>query len=128
MCRTLVALACVMALGATVASAQTAPATTTIDPMDALGSTLVGLEIHNMARQDVGEIVDLVVSPANNVKGYIVSVGGFLGVGTKYIVLAASAVTISYNEAESAWKATMDVTKEQLSAAPDYEYDGKFDD
>jgi len=124
----IVALAFALAMGTSAAHAQSAPATVTIDPMDALGSTLVGLEIHNMARQDVGEIVDLVISPSNTVKGYIVSVGGFLGIGTKYIVLAPSAVTISYNEGESAWKATMDVTKDQISAAPEYEYDGKFDD
>ena len=124
----IVALAFALTMGPTVALAQSVPSTVTIDPMDALASNLVGLDIHNMQHQDIGQIVDVVIGSSANVKGYVVSVGGFLGVGTKYIVLAPSAVTISYNEAESAWKATMDVTKEQLSAAPEYEYDGKFDD
>jgi len=126
--RFLIALALALSMGMTAAHAQTGPATATIDPMDMLASNLVGLEIHNAANQDVGEIVDVVMGTSNNVKGYIVSVGGFLGVGTKYVVLAASAVTISYNETESAWKATMEVTKDQLGALPEYEYDGKFDD
>jgi len=126
--RSLAAVTLAVALGMAGASAQTAPPTVTIDPMDMLASNVVGLEIHNASQRDVGEIVDVVMGTSSNVKGYIVSVGGFLGVGTKYVVIAASAVTISYNEAESAWKATMDVTKEQLSAAPEYEYDGKFDD
>ena len=126
--RFLIALALALSMGMTAAHAQTGLATATIDPMDMLASNLVGLEIHNAANQDVGEIVDVVMGTSNNVKGYIVSVGGFLGVGTKYVVLAASAVTISYNETESAWKATMEVTKDQLGALPEYEYDGKFDD
>ncbi len=39
------------------------------------------------------------------------------------------AVKVRYDEGgRQAWKATMDVTKDQLNAAPEYKYQGKFND
>jgi hypothetical protein len=69
-----------------------------------------------------------VLDGSKNTKGVILSVGGFLGLGTKYVVVEPAAVAVRYDQGGKEWKATMNVTKDQLNAAPEYKYEGKFDD
>ena len=95
-------------------------------PPDAvLSYNLIGLEIYNGANEDVGEIKDLVIQKGQ-VVGFITAVGGFLGLGERYVVLNPAAVRITYDEPNSKWRAAMDVTKDQLKKAPEFKYEGKF--
>jgi hypothetical protein len=108
----------------------TAPATTTdtfvtAQPTDMLSSNLIGLDITHGQKEDVGEIKDLVVSDGK-LAGYVVSVGGFLGVGERYVVVAPSAIQINYSENDKEWTATMDATKDQLKSAPEFKYEGRW--
>lgn len=123
---TLLALALASGLGATAALAQTAPKYVSITGADALASNVVGLDVYNAGNENVGEISDVAFDASKNVKGVILSVGGFLGMGSKYVVVDPAAVTIRYDEGAKAWKAAMNVTKDQLKAAPEYKYEGKF--
>lgn len=50
-------------------------------PGDRLASRLVGLNIQNTGNENIGEIYDIILTDAGAVKAYIVSVGGFLGMG-----------------------------------------------
>src|SRR4051812_3197864 len=54
-------------------------------PGDRLASRLVGLNIQNTGDENIGEIYDIILTEAGAVKAYIVSVGGFLGMGTRYV-------------------------------------------
>jgi len=114
------------------ASAQSPPisvtASTATGTTDAMVSNLVGLDVYNGANEEVGEIKDLVLDSSMKVSGAVLSVGGFLGVGTKYIVVTPSMLTIAYDSTASKWKATTTATKEQLTAAPEFKYEGKFND
>lgn len=95
-------------------------------PSDAMLSyNLVGLEIYNNSNEDVGEIKDLVIENGQMV-GLIASVGGFLGLGERYVVLNPSAVEITFDEPNNKWRATMNATKDQLQNAPEFKYEGKF--
>ncbi|WP_378948138.1 PRC-barrel domain-containing protein [Mesorhizobium sp. ANAO-SY3R2] len=128
--RALIALATTAVfLGA--AHAQTAETTTTQEfvtaqPTDVLSYNLVGLDIKNSADETVGEIKDLVLSN-DTLAGYIVSVGGFLGMDEHYVIVSPKAVKITYVENDKKWTATMDATKEQLKAAPGFKYEGRWD-
>ena len=124
----ILALAVVTAIAPTAVFAQTAPKGVTVSPADAMGSNLVGLDIHNAANEDVGEIEDVVLDSAMKVKGLVLSVGGFVGVGSKYVVVDPSAVAITYDANAKEWKAMMSATKDQLTAIPEFKYEGKFDD
>ncbi|MGU3538463.1 PRC-barrel domain-containing protein [Methylobacterium sp. A54F] len=93
-------------------------------PNDRVASKLVGLTIQNGANETIGEIADLVLDENSTVKCWIVGVGGFLGIGTKYVAIAPSAVKIARAD-NQALKATIDTTKDQLRAAPEYVYLGK---
>jgi hypothetical protein len=94
-------------------------------PGDRLASRLVGLNIQNAADENIGEIYDIILTDAGAVKAYIVSVGGFLGMGTKYVAIDPKAVTLTRQD-EKTWKATMNANKDQLKAAPEYKYESEW--
>ena len=94
-------------------------------PTDVLSSNLIGLNVQNNAKDNVGEIKDLVVSNGS-LSGLILSVGGFLGIGERYVVVAPSAVKVVYSENDKKWSATMDTTKDALKAAPEFKYEGRW--
>jgi hypothetical protein len=92
---------------------------------DRLASRLVGLSIQNAGDENIGEIYDIILTDAGTVKAYIVSVGGFLGMGTRYVAIDPKAVTLTRQD-EKNWKATMNANKDQLKAAPEYKYDSEW--
>ncbi|WP_113385416.1 PRC-barrel domain-containing protein [Rhizobium sp. SYY.PMSO] len=129
--RLLLALAATAAL-ATAASAQTATATTTIadmfltaKPTDILSYNLIGLNIQNGDKENIGEIKDLIISNGQ-LAGYIVSVGGFLGMGERYVIVSPASVKVTYSEADKKWTATMAATKDELKTAPEFKYEGRW--
>jgi hypothetical protein len=94
---------------------------TSIRPKDDLSSSVVGLDIYNGAKQDIGTIKDIAFG-AHGVRAYIVGVGGFLGVGDHYVAVRPSAITLSYNVTDKKWHAEMDTDAARLKAAPEYKY------
>ena len=127
--RTFIALA-VTTLLAAAASAQQAVTTTTevfvtAKPTDVLSSNLIDLNITNAANETIGEIKDLVISQGD-LNGFVVAVGGFLGLGERYVVVHPNAVQISYTENDRKWHAVMNTTKDQLKAAPEFKYEGRW--
>lgn len=71
-----------------------------------------------------GEIADVVLDEKNTVKSWVVGVGGFLGLGTKYVAIDPSAMKLVRVD-DATLKATIDTNKDQLRAAPEYVYLGK---
>ncbi len=128
--RTLIALAATAALVMPVvpALAQSTVATETFvkaNQTDVLSYNLIGLNVMNGQKETVGEIKDLVLSQGQ-LSGYILSVGGFLGMGERYVIVRPSAVKVTYNETDKKWTAMMDATKDQLKGAPEFKYDGRW--
>jgi hypothetical protein len=89
---------------------------------DELSSNVVGLDVYNKDKQNIGTIKDIALD-ANGLNGYIVNVGGFLGMGEHYVVVRPSA--ISFNAKDNKWHATMNANADQLKAAPKYKYSSK---
>ncbi|WP_029005680.1 PRC-barrel domain-containing protein [Azorhizobium doebereinerae] len=128
--RTLIALAATAALVAPVvpALAQSTVATETFvkaAPTDVLSYNLIGLKVVNGQNESVGEIKDLILSQGQ-LSGYILSVGGFLGMGEHYVIVRPAAVKVAYNETDKKWTAVMNATKDQLKAAPEFKYEGRW--
>jgi hypothetical protein len=124
------ALVACSALASSAALAQTAvPApgakVMAVPAEAALSYNLIGLNVYDGANADVGEIKDLVLV-RGQLAGYILSVGGFLGMGEHYVAVTPSTIGLAYNEADKKWKATINATKDELKAAPQFKYDGKF--
>jgi hypothetical protein len=104
--------------------AQGAPQTVTLTKVEtqtlATGyrtSKVVGSTVVNDANETVGTIDDLIVTPSAKVPFAVLSVGGFLGMGTKYVVVSASAL-----EANGKTMLLHGATKESLKALPAFTY------
>lgn len=96
----------------------------TVPSNDELGSKLVGLDIYNKDNKDIGTIKDIALNPNGRAAAYIVSVGGFLGMGEHYVAVSPNAVNLSYKD--SKWNAEMNATADQLKAAPEFKYTGRW--
>jgi sporulation protein YlmC with PRC-barrel domain len=93
-----------------------------VPPHEELSSNVVGLDVYNKDKQNIGMIKDIALD-VNGLSGYIVNVGEFLGMGDHHVVVHPSA--ISFKAKDNKWHATMDVNAGQLKAAPEYKYSSK---
>ena len=91
-----------------------------------MSSKVVGLDIYNTDNKDIGQIKDIALNGNGRSQAYIVSVGGFLGLGEHYVAVNPSAVKVSYNEQDKKWHASMNATADQLKAAPEFKYTGRW--
>jgi hypothetical protein len=98
----------------------------TIAPNDEMSSKVVGLDITNNDNKDIGQIKDIALNSSGRSQAYIVSVGGFLGIGEHYVAVNPSAVKITYNDQDKKWHATMNASAEQLKAAPEFKYSTRW--
>jgi hypothetical protein len=51
-------------------------------------SKVVGLNVYNDNNESLGSINDLLTDKSGNIKGVVISVGGFLGVGTRLVAVS----------------------------------------
>ncbi|HVD84583.1 MAG TPA: PRC-barrel domain containing protein, partial [Bradyrhizobium sp.] len=58
----------------------------------------------------------------NQIDALILSVGGFLGMGERYVAVSPSSVNIRHDGKNDKWLASMNTTKEALKAAPEFKY------
>jgi hypothetical protein len=77
--------------------------------------------VYDPSDAKIGEITDVLVGKDGKVQAFIVSVGGFLGVGEKDVAVPFSAV--HGTEKNGKWYLTMNSTKDALKAAHGYKYD-----
>jgi sporulation protein YlmC with PRC-barrel domain len=80
-------------------------------------SKVVGATVVNEANETVGTIDDLIVTPTEKVPFAVLSVGGFLGMGTKYVVVPYSALKVGDNR-----MVLSGATKESLKNLPEFKY------
>jgi sporulation protein YlmC with PRC-barrel domain len=95
----------------------------TAKPADIMSSKLVGKTLYNNKNENVGEIEDLVIDNGKTVTGVVVSVGGFLGLGERYVLVDPA--TIFLHQADGSIKAIVDTDKDTLKNAPAFKYNKK---
>jgi ribosomal 30S subunit maturation factor RimM len=102
----------------------TAPAEakfSTVSKDEMFSSKLKGLNVTNQKDETVGEITDLAIKN-HEVDALILSVGGFLGMGERYVAVSPASVNVRYDQKNDKWLASMNTTKEALKAAPEFKY------
>jgi sporulation protein YlmC with PRC-barrel domain len=102
------------------------PSFVQVQNTDMLSSNVVGLDVYNGQKAKIGKIQDVAFDASKQVTGYIVSVGGFLGMGTRYIAVDPTAVMVSFDADNKTWRASMNATKDQLKSAPEFKYSGQW--
>jgi sporulation protein YlmC with PRC-barrel domain len=93
---------------------------------DHVSSNLVGLDVYDDQRHDVGKIKDIVFDESKKINAYIVSVGGVLGVGARYVAVSPDAIAVAYDADNKVWRASIGATEDQLKAGPQFKYDGQW--
>ncbi len=93
---------------------------------DMLTGNVVGLDVYNGQNKNIGKIQDVVFDKSDKVMGYILSVGGFLGMGTHYVAVDPGSVSVTYDGGNKTWRARMNATREQLKSAPEFKYGGQW--
>lgn len=102
------------------------PSFVQIENTNMLSSNVVGLDIYNGQNNKIGKIQDIAFDASKQLTGYILSVGGFLGMGTHYVAVNPSSLNIAYDAQNRVWRASMNATKDQLKAAPEFKYSGQW--
>jgi len=93
------------------------PSVTIIGASEAHG--VLGRDVRSPADEDMGRIVDVIVDRAGTVRAAAIDFGGFLGVGSRKIVVDWSALHFAHLSSKSD-RITLELTKEQVMAAPEY--------
>jgi hypothetical protein len=83
---------------------------------------VLGREVRSPTNEDMGRIVDVIVDRAGQVRAAVIDFGGFLGVGSRKIVVDWNALHFGLvaNKSDSI---TLELTKDQVTAAPEYKED-----
>ena len=105
-----------------VASQESAP----VPLVTVLGSKqaegILGKEVRSHADENMGRIVDIIVDRSGQVRAAVIDFGGFLGVGSRKIVVEWNALRFG-GVASKNDSITLELTKEQVNAAPEYKED-----
>ncbi|HVY41419.1 MAG TPA: PRC-barrel domain-containing protein [Hyphomicrobiaceae bacterium] len=75
--------------------------------------------VYNTSGEKIGDITDLVVDENGKITAFIISVGGFLGLGAKDVSMPTDQLNrMIHSDGKTYF--TVNATKEQLQAAPEY--------
>ncbi|GAA4662333.1 PRC-barrel domain-containing protein [Bartonella pachyuromydis] len=90
---------------------------------DFVASSLIGADVYNIENENIGEVKDIILRE-NNIAGFVITVGGFLGIGESYVVVSPE--TIQMTNDYGKWKLITNATKDSLKEAPTFKYEGRW--
>ena len=103
-------------------SAPKGAETTTAVPGDSVSVTdYYKQNVYDTSDNAICEISDVLLDKDSRVTAVILSVGGFLGLGAKYVSVPFNALRMT--EKDGKRYLVMDTTKDALMSAPGYQYD-----
>jgi len=83
---------------------------------------VLGRDVRSPADEDMGHIVDVIVDRTGTVRAAVIDFGGFLGVGSRKIVVDWNALHFG-RVADKKDNITLELNKAQVAAAPEYKED-----
>ena len=90
------------------------------DKNDLWSSKLVGANVYNNNNEKIGDIQDLAIDSGKTLSGVVVSVGGFLGLGERYVLVEPASIALKNDN--GTWKAYLNTNKDDLKNAPTFTY------
>jgi len=86
---------------------------------DELASALMDASVVSNAGEEIGSINDMIIGTDGRIRGVVIGVGGFLGLGEKDVALDRATLERSMDsDGDVVW--VLDATTEELEAAPDF--------
>ena len=89
-----------------------------------LASKFKGTDVLGSDNQKIGDVSDILFDKTGKVEAFVISVGGFLGVGSKEVALAPSSFDVVPGENGSSAKLKISATKDQLKDAQNFAHYG----
>ena len=83
-------------------------------------NTYIGQAVYNNADESIGKISDLIMHKDGGIDAAIIGVGGFLGIGEKWVAVPFEKIAISQVPDSDDVKLTTTETAESLQAAPEF--------
>jgi sporulation protein YlmC with PRC-barrel domain len=77
--------------------------------------------VYDPSEEKIGEITDVLIEKDGKIGAFIVSVGGFLGVGEKHVAVPFRAVHATQRDGK--WWLTMNANRDSLKSASGFKYD-----
>jgi sporulation protein YlmC with PRC-barrel domain len=90
---------------------------TELAPTEWRAKKLIGADVYGPHNKPVGNVGDLIVDLSGRVTAFVVSVGGFLGIGTRHVAVPTSDVKIGEDG-----RLTVNLTQDQLERAPEFDF------
>jgi sporulation protein YlmC with PRC-barrel domain len=100
------------------AQSQTLP---TLPPGASTVTNWYKQDVYDPSEKKIGEISDILVDKDGKISAFIVSVGGFLGMGEKHVAVPFDNIQETQGKRDR-WL-TMNTTKDALKGAAGYKYD-----
>jgi uncharacterized protein YrrD len=94
---------------------------TTQSPDQFLASKFKGMDVVGSDDKKIGDVSDILFDKEGKIEAYIVSVGGFLGVGAKDVALAPTAFEVVKGSEGSSDKLKLAMSKDELKQAQNFE-------
>ena len=85
-----------------------------------LASKFKGTDVLGSDNQSIGDVSDILFDKSGKVEAFIISVGGFLGVGAKEVALAPNSFDVVRGQNGAADKLKVSATKDQLKDAQNF--------
>ncbi len=113
------ALVAAIALMCTHARADDAPLTSSVQRVapDA-AEAILGRQVADAEGKDIGRLVDVLVDDSGQPQAAVIDFGGFMGVGNRKVAVRWTA--LHFNPATGKHIITLDMTPDQIKAAPEY--------
>ena len=83
---------------------------------------VLGRDVRSAANEDMGKIIDVIADRSGTVRAAVIDFGGFLGVGSRKIVVDWNALRFG-RVADKTDSVTLELTKDQVKTAPEYKED-----
>ena len=88
---------------------------------DMAASALIGTKVRNANKESIGKIDEIYLDKDAKVTDVVISVGGFLGVGSKDVAVKWS--DLKFSRDDKSIVIMTNWTKDSLKAMPDYKYE-----
>ena len=83
-------------------------------------NTYIGQAVYNSSDESIGKISDLIMEKDGGITAAVIGVGGFLGIGEKWVAVPFETISITQVPDSDDVKLTTTETAESLQAAPEF--------
>jgi len=116
---TAIAIVMVAAVSGAVTRADEAAPTSSVQSMaPEVVEAILGRQVTDSSGKNIGRLIDVLVDENGQPQAAVIDFGGFMGVGNRKVAVHWS--TLHFNPAEGKHIITLEMTPDEIKAAPEY--------